>query len=91
MLQLLFLDLSKNTGINPRIKAKVDELLKMGLKNYKIKTILEEEFEVPEDALPSNSQLSNRRFYLKKEVLKDLKGKTLGGFVNWVERMSSDI
>jgi len=82
------IDLQEKNGIDKRIKGKVDEMLKLGLKNYKIRTHLEDELNVPEELLPTNAQLSDRRFYLKQEILKDLKDKTLGGFKNWVEKHS---
>lgn len=47
--------------------------------------------ELPEEILPTSTQLTNRRFYLKKEILKDLKEKTLGGFTNWIKKMNQKV
>jgi len=70
------------------VKTRVDEFIRCGLSNYKIRTLLEEDDDVPESAIPEEKQLTNRRYYLKKEILKELNTNTKGGFTKWLNKHS---
>ena len=78
----VFLD-NKVKGIHQEIKEEVDKLIKSGLPNEKIIKFLKDEKKVKEEILPTNRQLTDRRYHLKKVVLKHLKENTKGKFVNW--------
>jgi hypothetical protein len=65
---------------------RVDDMLLLGVKNYKIITTLKKEFPKDLKFIPSNSQLSTRRHYLKTIVLKELSSK--GEFATWAKKFS---
>lgn len=71
-------------GINDLVKLKVDELIKIGVNNFKIIKHLEAEINVPDDLLPTNKQITSRRHYLMGRILKELKNNKLGGFITWL-------
>lgn len=78
----VFLD-NKVKGIHQEIKEEVDKLIRSGHSNEKIIKFLKDEKKVKEEILPTNRQLTDRRYHLKKVVLKHLKENTKGKFVNW--------
>lgn len=63
-------------------------MIKIGLPNFKIIQKLEEE-KIESSLIPTNSQISDRRYYLKNIILGELKKNTKGGFLNWYEENNS--
>ena len=67
------------------IKLKVDQLINSGLSNFKIINFLDSTIKVPSDLIPTNVQLTDRRHYLGRIILQELKKNTKGGFYSWLE------
>ena len=71
------------------MKIKVDQYIQDSKSNFKIKAKLEEEG-FDENVIPTGKQLSNRRTYLIKVLLKELASNTEGGFYSWLEKNKND-
>lgn len=71
------------------VKILVDEQIKGGKSNFKIKKFLEDEG-FNDDVIPDNKQLSNRRRYLKSIILGELCQNTKGGFYSWLKDHTKD-
>lgn len=74
--------------MNPLIRISVDSDIRSGLSNFRILEKLKDVIKVPEEIVPSNDQLTNRRFYLKTIITGDLAKNTKGGFIKWKEENS---
>ena len=59
--------------------------IRSGLSNFKITEKLKDIYKVPEDLIPNNDQITNRRFYLKTVITDELKNNTKGSFAKWRE------
>lgn len=82
--------MATENGINPLIKVKVDDLIRLGLTNYEILNELEE-MEIPEDTIPTHRQISNRRFYYKNAMLAELHDNTKGAYEKWLLEHSGSL
>ena len=71
------------------LKPKVDEFLLDSKSNFRIRTKLEESG-FPSGIIPTGKQLSNRRFYLMKLMLKELANNTEGGYYSWLKQNQVD-
>jgi len=49
-------------------------MIRSGVSNFNIITTLENDDSVPSYAIPDEKKITNRRYYMKKVVLKALKG-----------------
>ena len=57
-----------------------------GLSNLKIISNLKEDDEIPNFAIHEEKQLTNRRYHLKNQILKELSADTKGGFTNYLQK-----
>ena len=72
------------------VKILVDEKIKDGKSNFKIKKFLQEEG-FNDDIIPDNRKISNRRSYLKSLILGELYQNTKGGFYTWLKNHTKDL
>lgn len=68
-------------------KIRVDKAIEEGKSNYKIKKLLDQEG-FPENLIPENDQMTNRRSYMKKKILGGLVSNKAGGFYKWIKDRS---